>query len=129
MDLLHAYFTKTRVLIASSNGINMRIKRKPGFEPKPGFQRTQKIDRCSNQLLFDSQLDGFNPAVDAQLLENIRDVKLDCPQADDQLFGDLVVIQTFHHPLEDIPLPLGQFISLDVGLGAGIGKHLYRLLG
>jgi hypothetical protein len=82
----------------------------------------------SDYPLLDGLLDGLHAAVDAQLLEDIGNMEFDRPETDDQFFCDLVIVQPFHHPFEHVALPLGQFITRQMGLRIGIGKDFYSVI-
>jgi len=69
-----------------------------------------------HQLLFDRQFGRFHTAVNAELVEDVRDVELDCAQTDDQSFRDLIVIESSHHAFEDIAFTFGQLLTADLRL-------------
>src|SRR5689334_21088969 len=85
------------------------------------------MDRGSDQLLLDGGLDRFDAAIDCKFVEDIRNVELDCPQADDQRLGNSVVVETIHHALKNFALTVGQLLTVDLRLCNRLRQYLSRL--
>ena len=68
------------------------------------------------QFLFDRQFDSFHAAVDAEFVEDVRDVEFDRTEAHHQRFGDLIVVESIGHAFEDIAFAPGQLFAMDLRL-------------
>ena len=69
-----------------------------------------------HQLLFDRQFDRFHPAVNAELVEDIRDMEFDRAKTDDKPFRDFVIVESLYHAFENIAFTFGQLLTADLRL-------------
>jgi len=80
-----------------------------------------------DEVLAHSQRGGFCATGDIQLAEDVADVGFDRRRADDQLCGDLGVVQTFDHQGQHLALALRQVVAGRWRLGGAVDHGLdYR---
>jgi uncharacterized protein YcaQ len=80
-----------------------------------------------DQLLANSDHDGFHPGVDLELLQDVPDVVLHGILRDEQLLGDVAVVHPARDQLEHLHLALGELGRGDVLglllLGVALGQR------
>ena len=81
------------------------------------------------QLLFDRQFDRFHAAIDAQLVEDVRDMEFDRAQTDNKTFSNLIVVESIHHAFENITFAFCQLFTRDLRLRDGLCQNLGRFRG
>ena len=74
-----------------------------------------------DEPVADGQRHRFRAAGHAQLGEDVADVRFDSGRADDQLLGDLGVVQTFDHQRQSSALALRQVVDLAPAAGLRCG--------
>ncbi len=79
--------------------------------------------------MLDRHLDRFDAAVDAELVEDIRDVEFDGTETHHEPIGDLVVVEALDHALEHVPFAVGELLAGDLGLRHRLCQHLGGLRG